>query len=209
MDKILENHKLFIIVVLVVSFMLFNFIVKAGQKDIVENEPKLESNEEKPIRIQVDIKGCIKNPGVYEFLDYQRVNDALKKAGGLTNEADTSNINLSKKLEDEMVIYVSSKEEIEKQENKDTSSEVLVENSIKPDYNVEADVKEKSINQVKVSLNKATLEELMTLPKIGESKARAIIEYRKKTPFAKIEDLKNVSGIGDATYELLKDQITL
>ena len=208
MKEFLEKHKIYIIVVVLISLVLFNFIINSQKTAVIENKTsndKTASNDINPTRIKVDLKGCIKKPGVYEFLDYQRVVDAIDKAGGLTEEADTSNINLSKVLEDEMVIYVSSKEEIKNKETSESSENLLVEQAVLPDY----EVPEKNITSTKISLNKASLEELMTLPKIGESKAKAIIEYRNKSPFNSIEDLKKVSGIGEATYELLKDQIVL
>lgn len=213
MKEIINEHKSFIILVVLVSLILFNLIVLRKDEEVIESEPitKTDKQEETIKRIKVDLKGCIKKPGVYEFLDYQRIIDAIDKAGGLTEQADTSNINLSKVLEDEMVIYISSKEEIEAMKQDESKAEDIVIKTEGAEITTEPYefVPEKEITSDKISINKASLEELMTLPKIGESKAKAIIEYRKKNPFTKLEDLMQVPGIGEATYELLKDQIIL
>lgn len=211
MKDLIEQHKTFIFAIVIVSLIIFNLLVakqkpKVIEKQVTTKEEKTATNEN--TRIKVDMKGCIKKPGVYEFLDYQRVIDAINKAGGLTEQADTSNINLSKKLDDEMVIYIYSKEEIALLKE---NEEKEIETNFKEELETfePKEVPEKEIVNKKVSINTASLEELMTLPKIGESKAKEIIEYRKKTTFTKLEDLLNVSGIGQSTYEQLKEFITL
>ncbi len=219
MKEILEQHKTFIFGIVVISLIIFNLIVASQKPEVVEKQ--VTTKDEKTTndevnRIKVDIKGCVKKPGVYEFLDYQRVIDAINKAGGLTELADTSNINLSKKLEDEMVVYIYSQEQVAKLKEAKTSEEKeaiinKIENQLET-YDPMEEVEEKEVineDNNKVSINNGTLEELMTLPGIGESKASAIIEYRKKTKFETLEDLLNVSGIGNATYEQLKEYITL
>ncbi len=219
MKEILEQHKTFIFGIVVISLIIFNLIVASQKPEVVEKQ--VTTKDEKTTndevnRIKVDIKGCVKKPGVYEFLDYQRVIDAINKAGGLTELADTSNINLSKKLEDEMVVYIYSQEQVAKLKEAKTSEEKeaiinKIENQLET-YDPMEEVEEKEVineDNNKVSINNGTLEELTTLPGIGESKASAIIEYRKKTKFEALEDLLNVSGIGNATYEQLKEYITL
>lgn len=164
----------------------------------IEEETKEESS-----KIKVDIKGYVKKPGVYEVEEGTIINDLLKLAGGLKTNGTTENINLSKRLNNEDMIVVLSKTELKKQkattisstsstsQSKDTNSS-LVEPTNK-----------------KVSINTATKEELMTLNGIGEAKAIAILEYRAKTPFQAIEDIKNISGIGESVYEKIKDYITI
>ncbi len=218
-QEIISKNKVFIILVVIISVILSIVLINQGNKKVEEVSPKIKttkSNKVETKRIKVDLKGCINNPGVYEFLDYNRVIDAIEKAGGLTENADTSNINLSKKLDDEMVIYIYSKEELEeKKQNKELSSEIVSSdnsyNNISSNETALYEVpnEQKELNTGKVSINNASAEELMTLPKIGESKANAIIEYRKKQAFLKLEDLMKVSGIGKSTYELLKDKIAL
>ena len=132
-------------------------------------------------------------------------------AGGLTENADTSVLNLSKKIEDEMVIIVYSKQEvidfkktkeIEKQveEKCKNSNETLINGAC-------IEIEEKT--STKVNINTASKEELMTLSGIGESKAEDIIKYREKEQFVSIEDIKKVSGIGDSLFAKIKENITV
>jgi len=168
--------------------------------------------------IKVNIKGAVRNPGVYQLEENSRVEDAIIMAGGLSEDADTSIINLSKKLYDENVIIIYSKEEVRKIKNGNTIIQYIenecncpsYENSacINPDTFVNFDEDESTTG--KVSINKATLAELQTLPGIGKTKAQAIIDYRSKNGlFKSVEDLKKVSGIGNATFEKIKNDITI
>jgi len=161
----------------------------------------------------VDVKGAVRNPGVYEFITGDKVIDAIEKAGGLIRSANTSNINLSKKLDEEMVVYVFTNNEIKRAStviNCDTACAVetiTIDNCV-PGQSGSAG--SNSPQSGKVNINRATLSELMTLPGIGEAKARTIIEFRTNNgPFEKIEDITKVSGIGQATFESLKDLITV
>lgn len=176
---------------------------------------KEEQEKEMLDTYMVDIKGEVINPGIYELTKDSRVIDVINKAGGLTSNADTTVINLSKKIEDEMVIIIYSKEQVNNwKETKDEQNYLQEqctnpkENQIKNDACITTE--EESNNDSKtININTATKEELMTLTGIGETKADAIINYRKATPFTKIEDIKNVSGIGDSIYEEIKNNITV
>ncbi len=178
---------------------------------------KKEETIEKVEEYMVDIKGEVNNPGIYKLKKGSRVIDVVGEAGGLTESADTSVINLSKKITDEMVIIIYSRQEVEnwvatKQQEEYLQKKCLLEEEGQVEN--DACIEEKTEPEEKqpstmVNINTATKEELMTLPGIGETKAEAIISYRKKTPFQKIEDLKNVSGIGDSTFEEIKSNITV
>ena len=139
--------------------------------------------------IFVDIKGTVKNPGVYQMKAGDRVKDALEAAGGLTDEADSQKVNLAKRLEDQMVIVVPKVgEEAEEIPAGATSKEEAKEG--------------------KVNINTATVEELKTLKGVGEKKAEAIIEYRKKNgSFQTKEDLMKVRGIGKKLFESFQERI--
>lgn len=168
-------------------------------------------------KIGVDIKGYVSKPGYYELDNNLKVIDAIKLAGGLLENADTSLINLSKNVEDEMVIIIYSKEETEEMQEgsklvKYISGECIcpsLENNACIEFNYQTLAPFKGTNTKKINLNIATLNELMTLKGIGKTKAEAIIEYRNISKFKNIEELKKVKGIGNATYEKLKDQITV
>ena len=139
--------------------------------------------------IFVDVKGAVKNPGVYHMKVGDRVKDALEAAGGLTEEADSQKVNLAKRLEDQMVIVVPKVgEEAEEIPAGATSKEEAKEG--------------------KVNINTATVEELKTLKGVGEKKAEAIIEYRKKNgSFQTKEDLMKVRGIGKKLFESFQERI--
>ena len=139
--------------------------------------------------IFVDIKGEVRNPGVYQMKVGDRVKDALEAAGGLTAEADSKKVNLAKRLEDQMVIVVPKVgEEAEEIPAGETRKEATKEG--------------------KVNINTATVEELKTLKGVGEKKAEAIIEYRKKNgSFQTKEDLMKVRGIGKKLFESFEERI--
>ena len=139
--------------------------------------------------IFVDIKGEVKKPGVYQMKVGDRVKDAIDAAGGLTAEADSQKVNLAQRVEDQMVIVVPKVgEEAEALPAGTTSKEVAKEG--------------------KVNINTATVEELKTLKGVGEKKAEAIIEYRKKNgSFKTKEDLMKVRGIGKKLFESFEERI--
>lgn len=210
-------------------FWYFSESFEDLRKELRE-KPEEKKEEIVTEKFVVDIKGEVKKPGVYILEEGKRVIDVVKKAGGFTVYADTSANNLSMKIKDEMVIVIYSETEIsdylstkekEKQISEMCTSDKIVNDSC---INSSSETEESSSKSTGsstssndettdeskklVSLNTATLEELMTLSGVGESKAQAIIDYRKDTPFETIEDLKNVSGIGDALFEKIKDYIT-
>ena len=139
--------------------------------------------------IFVDIKGAVKNPGVYQMKSGDRVKDALDAAGGLTDEADSQKVNLAQRVEDQMVIVVPKVgEEATEMPAGVTSKEAAKDG--------------------KVNINTATVEELKTLKGVGEKKAEAIIEYRKKNgSFKTKEDLMKVRGIGKKLFESFQERI--
>lgn len=139
--------------------------------------------------IFVDIKGAVKNPGVYQMKSGDRVKDALDAAGGLTDEADSQKVNLAQRVEDQMVIVVPKVgEEVTEIPAGVTSKEAAKDG--------------------KVNINTATVEELKTLKGVGEKKAEAIIEYRKKNgSFQTKEDLMKVRGIGKKLFESFQERI--
>ena len=192
------------------------------EKNIVLNtkkDTKKDEEEEEEVYYQVDIKGEVINPGIYTVKEGSRVIDVIRLAGDLTEVADTSVLNLSKKVKDEMVIIVYSYDEVvnftaTKEKEEIEQEACLSQNGIQNDACIKDSTDDTSSSSVvisgKVSLNTATLDELMTLPGIGEAKAQAIIEYREEVgAFQNIEELKEVSGIGDAIFDQIKENITI
>ena len=150
---------------------------------------KTEENTTLEAVIFVDIKGAVKKPGVYQMKAGDRVKDAIDAAGGLTAEADSQKVNLAQRVEDQMVIVVPKVgEEAEAIPAGTTNKEAAKEG--------------------KVNINTATVEELKTLKGVGEKKAEAIIEYRKKNgSFKTKEDLMKVRGIGKKLFESFEERI--
>lgn len=177
--------------------------VSAKEKEEIVKEKKT---------VYVDIKGAVNNPGVYE-MDYDsRIIDVIKEAGDLTEEADTSILNLSKKVEDEMYIIIYTKEEMSIYKEKLIPNKTIIKEIEKkivcPDKDNDAClINNSSSIDGKININTASKEELESLPGVGSSKAESIIEYRNSNIFNSIEDIKKVNGIGDSLYEKIKDNI--
>lgn len=168
----------------------------------------------------VDIKGAVKKPGVYKIEDSKKVIDVVELAGGFTERADSSFVNLAKNVEDEMVIIIYTIEEVKKASEDNPIIKIVDKQCICPEIKNDACLTNKTDNSIsneekeviegKINLNTATIDELQTLSGIGESKAKAIIEYRENVgKFGVIEDLMKVTGIGEALYEKIKDNITV
>ena len=210
---------IFILILLVEGTTLSIFILQSNKKDksniIVStstNSLKKKPKKENIENYKVDIKGEILTPGIYTLKSNSRVIDVIEMSGGLTDNADTSVINLSKKITDEMVIIIYSKSEVKDFEKTKEKEKVVQEKCIKKDENSlknDACITDSVKTSGKVSINSATKEELMTLTGIGEAKAEDIIKYREENgPFKTIEDIKNVSGIGDSLFAKIKENIT-
>lgn len=159
-----------------------------------EKEIKKEEKEESPEQdlITVDVKGAVKSPGIYDLPVGSRVHDAVQKAGGLTEEADSKSLNLAQKISDEALVYVPTKGE------EATSQQAASGTS-------PSTSKEKKVN-----LNKASLEELKQVKGLGGKRAQDIIDHREANgKFKSVDELKKVSGIGAKTIEKLKDYVTV
>ncbi|OKL38382.1 hypothetical protein BLL40_01740 [Domibacillus mangrovi] len=156
------------------------------------------TEEAVPVEVAIDVKGAVTMPGIYRMTSDQRVNDAINKAGGLTETADAAAVNLAQKVQDEMVIYVPARGE-------------EVPPIIASSTNGGASAKSNETAEgTLININEADSSGLQKLPSVGEVKAQAIIDYREtEGPFAAVEELKNVSGIGDKTFEKLESLITV
>lgn len=216
-EKLYNNYKYYLylslIYVLIILFLISVIMAKNVSSKTSSEEITLTPTPEVVVvpKIKVDIKGEVIKKGVYEVDDTLRVIDVINKAGGLTVDADTSNINLSKKVKDEMVIVIASKlkEDINQAEVKGDNDSLKDK---EPEINNDASIElsdDTTIVDGKVNINTASKKELTTLPGVGESKAEKIIEYRKQTLFTKIEDIINVSGIGNSVFEKIKAYITV
>lgn len=166
--------------------------VTAVSKD--STDEKEDGNQKEEVveqdLITVDVKGAVKSPGIYDLPVGSRVNDAVQKAGGLIDNADSKSINLAQKISDEALVYVPTKEEAANQES----------------YSNATGNKESK----KVNINKASLEELKQVKGLGAKRAQDIIDHRESNgKFKSVDDLKKVSGIGTKTIEKLKEYVTV
>ena len=171
---------------------------KISDDVIVEDEDSINSLTE---TIIIHVAGEVYNPGVVKLKEGQRIEDAINAAGGLTENADVSNVNLAYVLEDGIKINIPNKnEKIEEYISNDIGESIIDDNS----------KNERKENKRMININKATQAELETLQGIGPSLAEKIIEYREQNgKFNTIEDIKNVNGIGDTKFQNIKDNISV
>ena len=211
MEAIIEKIKEYKIIVICTGLGLlvggFFLLKSAPQTPVKETNLQAEvaavskdSSTEKEVKeepveqdlITVDVKGAVKSPGIYDLSVGSRVNDAVQKAGGLTEQADSKSLNLAQKVSDEALVYVPTKGE--ESASQHTGSGAPSSTS-----------KDKKIN-----LNKASLEELKQVKGLGGKRAQDIIDHREANgKFKSVDELKKVSGIGAKTIEKLKDYVTV
>ncbi|GAB3050664.1 helix-hairpin-helix domain-containing protein [Virgibacillus ainsalahensis] len=195
MIKPLKKYSFFIVLAIVIIAFLFITNDKemedsnAASNAVVPSQnimKKEEDNTSGEMIAIVDVKGAVGNPGVYEMDIDSRVNDVIQKAEGFTSDADQSQVNLAQKVQDEMIIIIPEKGEMSEEGGESINSN----------------------NSDKIRINHATQTEIENLSGIGPSKAQAIIEYRDENGhFQSIEDLLEVSGIGEKTLENLREDI--
>lgn len=177
--------KIIILAIILISSLIIKCTAKPNTKVIADDNKNKDVKTEKiEDNIVIDISGEIKNPGIYKMKGRVRLYEIIDKAGGLKEEANINSINQARYVKDgEKIIIPSSR-----------NSQGMDKESISNENNL-------------VNINTASKEELLKLPGIGEVTAEKIINYRDNNNFTKIEDLKNVNGIGMATYNKLKDLI--
>lgn len=209
MEELIEKIKEYKIIVICASlglvlggFFLLKPVAQTPAKEsnlqtevtTVSKEEKEDKNQKEEVveqdLITVDVKGAVKLPGIYDLPVGSRINDAVQKAGGLTDNADSKSINLAQRISDEALVYVPTKEEATSQEAHSNAS----------------NTKENK----KVNLNKASLEELKQVKGLGAKRAQDIIDHRESNgKFKSVDELKKVSGIGAKTIEKLKEYVTV
>lgn len=208
---------LFMLIIFYIVFVKVN--LKSKEKNLVDNQVVINEVEKVEVDLKddlvyVDIKGAVKKPGVYKINSDKKIIDVITMAGGLMENANTDNINLSKKVTDEMVIIIYTNEEVKNSNIVDTVIKVIDKECVCPNIqndgciNTEINDSITNVNNI-ININTATLEELMSINGLGEAKAKAIIKYREENGYFKIiDDLLNVSGIGEALFEKIKEYIT-
>ena len=162
--------------------------------EVIINNVSSEEKSEETGKIKVCVTGEVNSPGVRELGEGARIEDAIQKAGGIKPEANLKEINLASEIEDGEKIYVPN----------------LVEQVEETTLSSESEANTSSKSEGKVNINKASVSELTSIPGVGASTAQKIITYREENgKFKTIEDIKNVSGIGDSKYNSMKDFISV
>ena len=162
-----------------------------------------------PSMVQVYICGAVAAPGVYELPEGVILNDVVECAGGFTENADITKVNLVYKIESNVSVFIPDSSQPVESVSEDVFE--VQEDIIRDEdeYVWGEDTGSQAESSTLVNINTAGKEELMTLPGIGEVYAQSIIDYRETAPFASIEEIKNVSGIGDAKFDKIKAYITV
>lgn len=191
-----------IIIIIEILYFIYNGIDKKSTDQIDNNMLSIENNtkenEGSKELVIVHITGAVKTPGIVKLPEGARIEDAIDKAGGLTEDADISDVNLAYVLEDGIKIKIPTISE-------EKNEEIIINSS--GEGIVEKEISNNSENKI-ININKANETDLQTLPGIGASLAGRIVEYRNSNgKFNEIEDIKNVSGIGDSKYENIKNLI--
>ena len=211
MIDILKQRKIILVIIILGGILLcwkmFNAINydEIEQEKILDSENSIEKNNENSEKtdeekIVVHITGEVKRPGVVRVNEGSRIEDIIEAAGGLTENADITNVNLAYIVEDGIKIRIPSNEDDELSKN-----EYITEDS---GENIIIEDESRETSGIIVNINTATQTEFEELPGIGPSIASRIVEYREQNgKFKTIEDIKNVTGIGDNKFENIKEYI--
>ena len=213
LDNLTKKQKIIVIAIAgIVAIAIMYFIYNKNQlkEDIniedeilVNNVITNENNTNDDIVI-IHITGSVKNPGIVKLKEGSRIEDAIESAGGLTENADITKVNLAYVVEDGTKIKIPSASE------EDIGDEDIIDSKSGDNIIIEENTVSSNNSTQNININKATEKEFETLPGIGPSLASKIIEYRNQNgKFGSIEDIKNVNGIGDNKYEKIKDLITV
>ena len=216
LDNLTKKQKVIVLVIaIVVAIGMIYFIYNKNQitddvnleNDIlvsenVAKEKSLNTTEENEVIIH--IIGSVKNPGIVRLKEGSRIEDAIEAAGGLTENADISRVNLAYVVDDGTKIKIPSSQE------EDIGDEEIIDSGSGENIIIEENTTSSNKSSQTININKATETELQTLPGIGASLASRIIDYRSQNgKFGSIEEIKNVNGIGDSKFENIKDLISV
>lgn len=195
MENLNKKQKIiFIGLIIIMIFVIGYYFIQNNQTEEFNINSAIETNIEEEITksnsIKIHITGCVENEGIVALEEGARIADAIEVAGGLTLDANLENVNLAYQLQDGQKIKIPS--------NIDETDEIIQDEIIISN----------GISKEKININTATQTELETITGIGPSTALKIIEYRTKNgKFKTIEDIKNISGIGEAKFESIKNEI--
>lgn len=220
MNLLNRRQKIIILIIaVIIAIIIYNFYIKENEfininnitteeNDKIEYQQNIiqESENKTNVEIIVHVSGAVNKEGIVKLPQNSRIADAIEKSNGLKEDADIQDINLAYILEDGMKIYIPNKKDKSEKEKVNKEDNNYYENNNVTQYNNSNNKKQ---NQ-KININTATQTELETLPGIGPSTALKIINYRnKQKKFSNIEEIKEVSGIGDSKFDDIKNLITI
>ncbi len=213
LDNLTKKQKIIVIAIAgIVAIGIMYFIYNKNQvkediniaNEILVNNVITNENNTNDDIVIIHITGSVKNPGIVKLKEGSRIEDAIEAAGGLTENADITKVNLAYVVEDGTKIKIPSASE------EDIGDEDIIDSKSGDNIIIEENTISSNNSTQTININKATEKEFETLPGIGPSLASKIIEYRNQNgKFGSIEDIKNVNGIGDNKYEKIKDLITV
>lgn len=214
--KIKKEHIIISVFVFLILVVTAIYIIKTGDGDIilksnnglsVENRMEFKQQEEKKIEtIRINVRGEINNPGIVEMEKGKVIIDAVDLAGGFTDEADVDNINLVYELFQNVTIRIPSKNEGNLIEEKNSGFDIIAHDT----GVIEGESGNDKGQGDMVNINLASKERFLNLPGIGEVYAQRIIEYRNENGrFESLDELLNISGIGEKTFENIRPFISL
>lgn len=215
----LKDNKVIIVIIfiIIIIFLCVFFYTRSNLENeytdldnynMLQNETSTDIEQEETSKIVIHVTGAVNIEGIVEIKEGGRIADAVEEAGGFSENADISQINLAYQLEDGQKIYIPSITDEKIEEEKVLQKEYVTDEA-GDDIIVEDETSSvKSKENIKVNINTADQAELEQIPGVGEATAQKIIEYRKTNgKFKNIEDIKNVSGIGDSKFENMKEKI--
>lgn len=215
LERVDKKQKIIILVILILIISVLGILIYFRYNTYEEDyeidaenatsinevlKEEISTNDDK--NIIVHIVGAVNNSGIVKLPEGSRIADAIEAAGGVTDEANLSRVNLAYEIEDGQKIYIPSvNDKVEEEYITDDSGDNVIINEY-------SESKEESEGDLMININKASASDLEQLPGIGTSIASRIVEYRNENgKFKTIEDIKNVKGVGDAKYNNIKDNI--
>lgn len=218
MEMLNQKQKIILIIGIIIAAIIIGYYYINSTKEVYNNytelgniveEENIEENETKTNEIIeeeiiVHVAGAVEKNGIVKLKPNARIVDAIEAAGGLADGADLTEVNLAYTVQDGQKIYIPS---VEEKNTKEIINKIITEGGGNV---IVGSIEENSKSTGKININKATAIELMNIPGVGEVTAAKIIEYREtQGTFKTIEDIKNVSGIGDAKFNAMKEYITV
>ncbi|MBE6041805.1 MAG: hypothetical protein E7220_04705 [Clostridiales bacterium] len=205
-EDIVSDRKTLLKILSIILILLTAVVIRISGYSGADKDTEQEITDTASVNICVDISGSVLKPGVYNVSSDTRLFEVIEMAGGLTSDADTDSINRAAYVEDGQKIIIPARiEQDDEESDTDGENEITGSDQTSSDTGGNGGISQVGL----ININTATADELKTLNGIGDVMAGRIIEYRASNRFRTKEDIKSVKGIGDSTYDKIKDSITV